>query len=94
MLEHRPHPSVKPRRQFAAASGVIHHLDAEANLGERNGADVEVIKRLRLNKGHDLGLWPWPPQLRQDVGVEQPTRHNITSRTGVRSRGGSRSQSR
>ena len=63
-------------------------LDAEADFGKGDRADVEQLERLRPDEGDDLGLRPGAAQLGEDVGVEQPARHNETSRTGIGSRSG------
>lgn len=46
-----------------------------------NGADEQPIKGLRRNERHHLGFGFRPAQFGQDIGIEQPTRHNVTSRT-------------
>jgi hypothetical protein len=45
-IEHRAYPVSKPRIQFSAEPCVSDNLDSEADLGERNGADVQTIERL------------------------------------------------
>ena len=47
----------------------------EANLSERDDADVEEAERLAGDELDDLGLRLRTAQLREDVGIEQPVGH-------------------
>ena len=69
-------------------------LDAEADFRVGHDADKEVLKRLGGDKADDVRVRVEPPQLGENIGVEQPAGHSLTSRTGGRSRGGSISTSR
>src|SRR5665213_3024656 len=53
-----------------------------------------MLQRLAGDEGEHLRFWPGTAQFAEDVGVEQPTRHKETSRTGIGVRLGSRSISR
>ena len=66
-------------------------LYAEAKLGEGYHADIELRERTVGDEGHNLPLRPGTAQLGQDIGIEQPRHQNAISRTGMRSRPGSRS---
>src|SRR5438034_3202008 len=83
LLEHRTHFVGKPVVKRGAACNLGQQFDAEANLGQRHCTDVEQFERLRLDDRKHLRLWPRAPNFRQDVGIEQPSRHGVTSRTGT-----------
>ena len=89
MGEQRPDLMGEPCGQFGPAVRIDHQFDAETDLRERHRPDVEQIQRLFGDKCYDLARWPSLANLREDVGVEQPVGHRSTSRTGIRTRGGS-----
>src|SRR5229473_374339 len=94
IFEHRPHDPREPSVQFRTSACVIEKFDPETDFGKGYGADVEEAKRLRRNKCEYPGLGLRPPNFGYDVGIQQPTDHNSTPRTGNRARSGSRSMSR
>ena len=73
----------EPVIEFGAPAGVGDEFDAEADFGEGDGADVELIERLRGDKGEHLRFRPRAAQLGEDIRVEQPAGHRSTSRTGI-----------
>ena len=83
-------PAAKPILQLPVRLA----LDAVADLGERDPAQIEQLRRLRLSPGSDRGVTPRPTQLRDDVGVDQEPLQRSTSRTGLRSPLKSKSTSR
>ncbi len=94
LLEHWAYLVRKPVIQLRAAGGVANAFDAEADFRKGDGADEEPVERLGRNEGDDFGFGLWATQLGENIRIEQPTRHNLTSRTGSRSRLGSISMSR
>ena len=56
LFEHRPYLVGEPVVQFNAARSVGEPFDTEADLGEGDRTDVELLKPLRRNKGEDLRL--------------------------------------
>ena len=82
LMQLRPPPKCGPQ------------LNLELQISKRRSADLQKIKRLPRDECHNLRLRLRPTQLRQSVGIEQPTRHKLTSRTGSASRLGARSSSR
>jgi hypothetical protein len=94
IVEHRPHLVCEPVIEFGAPIGVCDAFDAEPEFGERDGADIELFERMRGDEGRHFGLGLWAAQFREDIRVEQPSRHKSTPRTGMRSRPGSMSMSR
>jgi hypothetical protein len=80
----------------SAARRVLLKLDAEANLGKIDLADLERVEErvervLRVERGNArVGSWLSP--FRKNIGVQQPSHQRTTSRTFVRStRGGVKS---
>jgi hypothetical protein len=67
-------------------------FDAETDFGQRHGAHIKEIERLSGNEGEDFAFRLGTAQFRQDVDIEEPTRHQATSRTGMGSRRGSMSR--
>jgi hypothetical protein len=55
LIEHGPYCVRKPAIQFVAAFARVQPLDAEAELGQCDRADVKLIKRTGRNKGQNLG---------------------------------------
>src|SRR5579883_453886 len=94
LLERRPNFMRQPVVQLRALSRVGDELNAEPDFGKGDRADKEVIEWLSRDERHDFGLGSRATQLGENVGVEQPTRHRLTSRTGIRARLGSMSMSR
>lgn len=86
LLEHRAHPVSEPIAELGAARGVFDEIDAEADLGEGDRADVEQIERLRRDEGNHLRLRLRASQFRQNICIKQPSRQSETSRTGIGSR--------
>lgn len=79
-----PQPVGKPRLEFLAKYGVCLTLDPETNLGKGDAAEKEVIRRLRIGPRLHAPVGPGLAQLGPDVGIEQPSIHNSTARTGLR----------
>src|SRR5208283_1508237 len=94
LLEHRPHPVREPIVECDALAGVGNKLNAEADFGETHSADIEFFECLLGDEGKHFRLGFWAAQLRENIRVEQPTRHRSTPRTGIRPRFGSMSMSR
>src|SRR5262245_52171627 len=95
LLEHRPHLVREPVVECCATGGIHDELDAEAYLGEADGAHIETLEGLSRHEAHDLPLRLWAAELGQHVGVEEPAAHGRSmSRTGIRVRLGSSSISR
>jgi hypothetical protein len=65
----------QPAVQFGAPAHVGDQLDPEADFGESDRADVEIVERLGSDECHDPALRPRAAQLRKHVRVEQPSRH-------------------
>ena len=95
VLEHRADAVGQPVVQFGAAHRVGDALDAVADLGQRDRADVQVVQRQRGDERDHAGVRARAAQLGQHVGVDQPAAaHSSTSRTGISmQRGGSMSMS-
>jgi hypothetical protein len=94
LLEHWAHPVCQPGAKLSPADGLRQQLDTKADLSEGDDADEQCVKRLRANERHDLWLGSRATQLRYDVGIEKPSYHSDTSRTGSAARPGSISTSR
>src|SRR5215831_18086290 len=92
--EHGPHLVGQPVVEFRAARGVGDALNAEADFRKRDRADEKQVERLGRNEVHDLGFRFWTTQLGENICIEQPACHSLTSRTGSRSRLGAISMSR
>ena len=75
----------------APAIGFANKLNAEPDLGQGYYADIKLIKRTTRYESHNPLFGLWPAQFRQNIGIEQPRHQDPTSRTGRRSRVGSRS---
>src|SRR4051794_23043888 len=75
---------IEPLIQIPSTADVRQQLDPEADLRDRDHADVQKVERLRGDKLHHVAIRLRTPKLRQDVGVEQPASHSSTSRTGLR----------
>jgi len=59
-----------------ARNQLLRRLDTESNLGKSDNADVKFVQRTAARPGHYLGIRSWPPQFRQNIHVEQPSRHS------------------
>lgn len=94
LCKHRPQFVGQPVGEFSAPMEVTQQLNAEPDLGERYRTDKQALKRLQGDEGHHVEFWFWPTKLGQDVGVEEPVRHSVTSRTGKGVRVGAISSSR
>ena len=89
LSEHRPNFVEQPIVQFGAPVEVCDALYSEPDFSKRDGAEIQKLQRLFFDEGNNFPLRSGPPQLRDDVGVEKPTRHRLTSRTRGRTRLGS-----
>lgn len=59
LFKHRPYFVLEPTIQLLAVrASFTQELDAEAKLGERHRADVELVKRLARNKRQHVRLGP------------------------------------
>src|SRR5262249_45743268 len=92
--EHGAQFEFQPVVEFRPTTGVGDLFDTKTDLGKRDIAYVQQIKFLRCNEFEHPRFRAWAAQFRDDVGVEQPTVHNTTSRTGNGPRAGSISMSR
>jgi hypothetical protein len=84
----------KPIIEFGSARRVGQQFDAEAYFGESDDADVKRFKGLASDERDDLRFRLRPAKLGNDIGVEQPSCHSDTSRTGRGMRAGSMLTSR
>ena len=82
LLKHGPHPLREPLVQLRSANGFRNKFNSESNFSKGNGADLELRKGPIGDKGNNPWLRPWTSQLRQDVGIEQPSHYREASRTG------------
>ena len=73
----------KPGFEFLAKHGVCLALDPETDRGKCDAAEKEAIRRLRIGPRLHSAVGPGLAQLGYDVGVEQLSIHNSTSRTGL-----------
>ena len=62
---------------------VVEELDPEPDFGEGHDADIEKVQGLTGDELQNIAVGSRPPELRQDIRVEQPTRHRSTPRTGA-----------
>jgi len=81
-VEQGSQPLVQPEVQLGPTFGIADQLDSESNLGEGHLADIQVAQRLRSDEPLNRGLGLLASKLRKDVGIEQPSSHRSTSRTG------------
>ena len=72
---------LRREKEEATHRAEYQRLAADMAAGVKREAD-RVIERLRGDKRDDLGLGFRAAQLGHNVGVEQPTRHRVTLRTG------------
>jgi hypothetical protein len=82
LFEHWPYLVRQPVIQIGSTRCVWQQFDPEAYFGKRNNTDVEPFQGLRAYEFGDFGFGPRPPKFGDDIGVEQPSRHSKTSRTG------------
>ena len=82
LFEHWPHFVRQPVIQIGSTRCVRQLFDAKAYFGERNNTDEEPFQRLRAYECRDFGFGLRSPKLGDDIGVEQPSCHRETSRTG------------
>src|SRR3984893_15569283 len=94
LLEHRPYLVREPIVEFGAATGIGEEVNAESNFSKAHRAHIKKFERLGGDECEDFVFWPGAAQFGQDIGVEQPTRHKETLRTGIGVRLGSISISR
>jgi hypothetical protein len=87
--KHGPNLICEPLIEIGAPIGLTDQLNAETNFGEGYSADVKLIERTTGNESHNPLFRLGPPQLREDIRIEQPRNQNPASRTGIRSRRGS-----
>lgn len=83
LLEHRAHSMSKPVVEFGTPSYIWQYLDTKADFRERDDADMKGFKRLLSHEGDNFRLRLRPPELRENIRVEQPRSHRETSRTGI-----------
>ena len=80
--EERAQCSVKPQADVGAAARVFKLLDAEPDFAERDFRGEQLLAGLSGDElGHGRRRFRFT-QLGNDVGVEEPTPHRLTSRTG------------
>jgi hypothetical protein len=72
---------LQPADQFESLCGVSCTFDSEPDFGECDTAHEQFRGRLQSEKCHHVFVGLWPPLLRYDVCVQQPTAHSSTSRT-------------
>jgi len=89
LLEHQPHLMRKPIIQLSPKVGVADEFNIKPDFGEGHRTHIEKFERLSGDEGEDFLFWPRAAQFREYIGIEQPTRHNETSRTGIGARFGS-----
>jgi hypothetical protein len=94
LVEHGSYLVRQPIAQLGALSRISDQFNAEPDFRERHRADEETIKRLRCDEGDDFRLGSGSPQLGENIRIDQPARHRVTSRTGMEVRAGSISMSR
>ncbi len=82
LLEQWPYLVGQPVIQIGSTLRVRQQFDPEAYFGKRNNTDVELFQGLRAYEFRDFGFGPRPPKFGDDIGVEQPSRHSETSRSG------------
>jgi hypothetical protein len=83
LFEHWPYLVRQPVIQIGSTRCVRQQFDPEAYFGKRNNTDEEPFQGLRAYEFRNFGFGLRPPKLGDDIGVEQPSRHSETSRTGV-----------
>ncbi len=93
-VEHRAHLAGKPVIQFGSPPGVRNQFDPKPEFGKRDGADEQKIEGLSRDESQNSRFGSGAAQLRQNVRIEQPTRRQATSRTGMDARAGAMSISR
>ena len=94
LLEHRADFVRQPLFEFGSLNGVFDHLYAVSDLGKRYGAHEQLVQRLRRDERDDARFGAGPAELGNNVGIEQPTAHRLTSRTSMLERRGAISRSR
>src|SRR6185312_5041541 len=70
LFEHRSHLMSQPVGQLRATRGVWNQLDAESNLSQRHGTDIERLQGLSGDELQHLRLRTRTPELGENVGVE------------------------
>ena len=94
LFEQRPYrvrQSVMRRRAVGRIGGAF---DTGADFRERHRAHVKQIEWLASNESHHFWLRLRAAQLGQNIRIEKPARHKITSRTGMGARSGAMAISR
>jgi hypothetical protein len=74
---------LEPVVELHPPSGVLQKLDTESDFGEGHDAHVKKVEGLTGYKLQHLRVRSPTPQLRENVGVEQPARHSSTPRIGA-----------
>jgi hypothetical protein len=80
--EQRPKRSVNPKMNFSAAAHIFELLDSKPDFAERDFDGEKQFARLSGDELRDGSSRFRSAKLRYDVGIEEPTPHSLTSRTG------------
>ena len=78
----RSQSPVEPHVNVRAAARVFKLFDAEPDFTKCDFGGEEHLTRLRGYELSDSGIWSRLAKLGHDVGIEKPTPHRLTSRTG------------
>lgn len=92
LFEHGSYSMSQPVIQFGAAAGIRDRFETEADFGDRDGADQQVVQALCGDESAHGGTRARLSQLGNDIRVEQPPSHILTERTGIAERRGSKAK--
>ena len=80
--EPRPQCSIEPQANFGSTRRILELLNPEPDLAERNVRRKQQVACLRRNECGNIRIWLPLACFRKYVGIEEPTSHRSTSRTG------------
>jgi len=73
---------LKPIFEHRPLAGIADRSNPKPNLGEGYNTNGKLVERASRNEFHHPGERSWPPQLRENICIQQPHHQNTTSRTG------------